>query len=97
MAIDPTKDIFDTPESIIDYCQRYLHLIEKLDEEKLKDASRTPTPGLVCKELEITIEQYWDLKDFAENDFGEWHLLHIQSQPHTLIGWDGKKIDPLTP
>jgi hypothetical protein len=95
MSIDPSKDIFDTPESIIDYCQRYLSLVEKLNQEKLKDATRTPTPGLICKELEITMEQYLDLKDFAENDFGEWHATHIMMQPHTKLGWDGKEIKPL--
>lgn len=89
-------NIFETDELTIEYCQNYLTLIEKLNQEKIKDANRTPTPDLICREMNITMDQYWELKEFAENDFGEWHRTYIIMKPHTIIDIKtGKPIDPL--
>jgi hypothetical protein len=81
MQFTTRLSIFDDDETkLVELGRRYVELREKLKVEAKTDPARTPTPTLIAKELDLTLEETMELIDFAENYLGEYEAELIASK-----------------
>jgi len=88
-AMDTTDsevpDWFDDDAKLILKAKEYRQTLERLKEEAKLDPLRTPTPTLLAKELQITIDELHELADFALNNLAEFEMDYIHSRNPSFI------------
>ena|SRR3990167_4841195 len=89
-----STNIFEDDGKLIELAHRYIELREKLKREATTDPSRTPTPTLLARELQLSVEEVLELQDFADNFLGDFEREYIEQRAAGYIDLEGRPVDP---
>ena len=88
------RNIFEDEDKLILLCKEFIELREKLKREAVKNPDRTPTPTLLAREMNVSIEALHEIADVADNHLSDLEMARIHERTAGHIDIDGNPTDP---